>query len=82
MALEREREYYESCKDELLRNHKGQFAVIWEEQLLGIYTTFEEALAAGVDAYGTRSFLIQEITDQAGEIQHPALNVGMLYALP
>lgn len=80
MALEREREYYESHKEDLLKHHKGQFAVIHEDQLLGTYTTFEEALTAGVDAYGTQPFLVQELTEGAGEIQHPALNVGMLHA--
>jgi len=82
MALEREREYYESLKEDLLRHHEGQFAVIHADQLLGTYTTFDEALAAGVRAYGTQPFLIQEVAEKAGEIQHPALTVGMLYAPP
>lgn len=82
MVLERELEFYRSQKQALLQTHKGQFALIKGEKLLGAYTTFEEAFNAGVAAVGTEPFLIKEVTEQDEIIQNPTLAIGMIYAHP
>lgn len=82
MVLERELEFYRSQKQALLQTHKGQFALIKGEKLLGAYATFEEAFNAGVAAIGTEPFLIKEVTEQDEIMQNPALAIGMIYAHP
>lgn len=82
MALEQELEFYQSQKQALLQTHKGQYALIKGEKLLGTYTTFEEAFNAGVAAVGTEPFLIKEITEKDASVQNPTLAVGMIYANP
>lgn len=82
MALEQELEFYQSQKQALLQTHKGQFALIKGEKLLGAYTTFEEAFNAGVAAVGTEPFLIKEVTEQDERMQNPTLAIGMIYAHP
>lgn len=82
MALERELAAFEARKPELLRHHGGQFAVIHGDELLGTYTTFNEAFEAGVRAVGNRPFLVKEIVDQEAQAQFPALLAGMISARP
>jgi len=82
MALEKELAYFEAHKDDLLTKYRGQFALIYGEELLGTYTRFEEAFEAGVGRLGNQSFLVQLIADNAGRAQFPALAVGMLRAHP
>jgi hypothetical protein len=80
MALEKELAFFEAQKAELLKTHKGQFALIHEDKLLGVYATFEQAFAAGVKTVGNKPFLVQEIHEGATTVQHPALNVGLISA--
>jgi len=82
MALERELAYFEAHKSELLSTYQGQFALIYGDELLGTYTRFEEAFEAGVARLGNESFLVQPIVENAGQVQFPALAVGLLRAHP
>lgn len=80
MALERELEFFKKNKAEWLKYYKGQFAVVKNEQLLGTFTTFEEAFHAGVKALGNQPFLIRKIGEQEEIAQFPALEAGVLSA--
>lgn len=82
MVLEQERAYFEANKSDLLRHHKDQFAVIKGQRLVGTYTTFDEALSAGVKAVGTEAFLIKQVQEGDGVIQYPALQTGLLNVRP
>jgi hypothetical protein len=80
MALERELAYFEAQKEDLLSKYRGQFALIYGEELLGTYTRFEDAFEAGVERLGNQSFLVQPIVENTEQVQFPALAVGMLHA--
>ena len=80
MALEQELAYFEVQKPQLLEHHAGQFALIHGEQLLGTYTTFQEAFEAGVRALGTQPFLVKQVTAEDRPVQFPALTVGLISA--
>jgi hypothetical protein len=80
MALEQELTYFQQHLPEWLSVYPGQFAVIKGDQLLGTFTTFDEAFAAGVKAYGTEPFLIRQVAETAPVAYNPALSVGALYA--
>jgi hypothetical protein len=82
MALEQEVRYFESRLGEWLALYKGQFAVVKEDQLMGTFTKFEEAFDAGVQLYGTQSFLIRQIDRKQPVAQYPALVLGLLSAHP
>ncbi len=80
MVLDRELAFFERQRGELLEHHRGQFAVIKGEHLLGAYTTFEEAFGAGVHELGNQPFLVKMVEEGDGIVQYPALAVGMLNA--
>jgi hypothetical protein len=80
VTLQNELAYYQAHKQELLASHRGQFALIHGNELLGIFPRFEEAFEAGVGKLGNRPFLIQPIMDEDTEVQFPALAVGMINA--
>ena len=80
MALEEELKRYESMKAELLQHHKGQFALIKGNELLGTFTTQQEAFQAGIKALGNQPFLIKEIKELEDTLQYPALVVGLISA--
>ena len=54
-------EYFESEQDKLLPEHKGEFALVAENAIEGIYTDRSEATEIGTEKYGIGSFLVQEI---------------------
>ncbi len=82
MVLERELKTYEQHKDDLLAHNDGQYVVIFGDQIIGAFSTFEEAYKAGVAKCGTLPFLMQPVTKHQALIQFPALTVGMIHAHP
>ena len=82
MVLERELEYFEQQKTELLLHYKGQFALIKDNELLGTYTTPEQAFSAGVRALGNQPFLIKKVQEKEEVIYFPTLSTGMLRVDP
>jgi hypothetical protein len=80
MVLDRELTFFESQKNVLLQHNRGQFALIHGDELLGTFTTFNEAFEAGVGRLGNQPFLITPITEQPTEVQLPALVVGVISA--
>lgn len=57
-------EFFESKLPELLKDHRGQFALVKNKEIHGFYNSTEEALKAGYEKFGDTEFLIQEITDE------------------
>ncbi len=80
MALEQELEFFYSHKQELLEHHKNQFALIKGNQLIGTFTTWEEAFDAGVKQLGNVPFLIKRVQEEEEVVQFPALVVGGISA--
>jgi len=44
--------FYDSCKQELLDEHSGKFAVVCCRRLVGVHTSLDLALKAAADAFG------------------------------
>jgi hypothetical protein len=63
MALEREIETYRQKLPELLSNSKGKLVVIHGDDVIGIYTSLDDALKAGYEHVGGEAFLVREISD-------------------
>ncbi len=60
MGLDRELATYEAHLLELLAD-EGKFVVIKGDQILGAFSSYEEALRAGYDHYGATTFLVRKI---------------------
>lgn len=79
--LEKERKFYDRKRAELVSQHLGQFVVIKEEELVGVYNRIEEALAEGARRFGLQPFLVRQISETSEEeINIPALALGILRA--
>ena len=61
--FEKEYQIFEKKKPELLKTNSGYFAVIKEEELLGVYPTFQEAYSAGLKRWGNVEMLIEEVVE-------------------
>jgi hypothetical protein len=56
---------YETHKSEWLKNHRDEFVVIKENNLLGFFTQFHDAYRAGVEKYGIDTdFLVKRVAAQ------------------
>jgi hypothetical protein len=78
--FEKELEYYKANKEELLKHHENQYAVIKGNRLLGAYTTEQEAYEAGLKEFGNVPFLIKRVMKQEEIVRFPALAVGVINA--
>jgi len=66
MALEAETAYYNSKRLEWIKEgHEDKWAVVHENELIGIYPSLGEGYAAGVEQLGTDTeFLVKQITPE------------------
>jgi hypothetical protein len=60
MALERELETFRRKLPELMAE-EGKFALIHEDDLVGVFAAYEDALSAGYKQFGLNPFLVQKI---------------------
>ena len=79
MALETEVRHFETVREELVRTHDGQFALVKDDQLEGVFTTFVEAYEAGVRRHGTKPFMVRQIAAEDTAVLLPALNAGVIF---
>lgn len=69
-VLHAELEFYARHRAEWLEKHGGQFALIGKQTFGGFYGSYQEALLAGVRAFGlVAPFLIREVAEH-----HPTVN--------
>lgn len=80
MELETELQFYESHRAEWLQHYNGKFALIKGVDLLGTYSTWDEALEEGVKRLGNVPFLVRRIQPENDTVQFPALAVGAISA--
>lgn len=52
LSASEETAFFDSCKQELLDEHSGKFAVICGRKLVGVHTSLDLALKAAADAFG------------------------------
>jgi len=62
MALDAEIRFFNQDHEELLQHYDGWFALMLDDKLVGIFSTFEEAYNRGVARFGQHTFLIRLIT--------------------
>ena len=75
----REIEAFEARKEELLLRHEGRYALLYGDDLLGVYGTREEAYVAGLNKVGNVPMLIQSIQREPEPVEYlPALHNGSL----
>jgi len=60
MALEQELETYQKHRDKLLAD-EGRFVVIYKDLILGVYTSYEDALKIGYEKCKLNPFLVKKI---------------------
>ncbi len=60
--LEKETETYRRLKPELLAN-EGKFAVIYGDELAGVWDTYEDALGEGYRRYHQAQFMVKQICE-------------------
>jgi hypothetical protein len=59
--LQQELETFVRVRDQLL-HEEGKFAVISGKELLGVYSTYDDALQIGYERYNLTPFLVKKIS--------------------
>lgn len=59
--FEEELKYFNKHKKKLLEQYEGKFVLIKESEMLGDFSTEEEAYNAGVEKFGNKPFLIKKV---------------------
>ena len=72
MALETEHRVFDKHRDELARHHEGQFVLVKGDELVGRFSTFDEAYAQGLTQFGLQLFLVKRITRRARVVPLPS----------
>lgn len=80
MALETELAFFQQHKNEWLNVYKNQFALVKGSELIGTFTSAEQAFVAGVEQLGNVPFLIKQVAEKEEIVQFPALALGMISA--
>ncbi len=60
-VLETELKTYERHRDELLGQAEGKFALIHEDQVIGVYHAKPDAISQGYERFGSVPFLVKQI---------------------
>ena len=53
---------------ELLKEHKGKFVLIREQNIEGMFETFEQAFLEGKERFSDNLFSIQEVTEESVDL--------------
>ena len=62
--LTQEVEHYEAIKPTLWPAHDGEYVVIKNREVLGIFATHDEAYVAGLQAFGNVPMLVRKILEK------------------
>ena len=77
MSLKKEIAAYEGMHTDLEAEHLGKWALVHNEELAGIFESFEQAAETAVEHFGRGPYLIRKIgqapvTLPASALYHPA----------
>jgi len=61
MALEKELETFERKLPELKAEHEGKFALVHGDELVDVFSSYEDAIKAGYSRFGLSPFLVKQI---------------------
>lgn len=59
--LEKEAKYFDSKLNELAKTDMGKFAIIKEEQIVGIFESVIDALKVGYEKFKEQPFFVKQI---------------------
>lgn len=77
-VLAEEMKYFEANKQEWLNSYRGQFVLVKGSELIGTFTTQEEAYKKGVEKFNNEPFLIKQVIEQETTASVPALTIGLI----
>lgn len=60
-ALNEEIKIYEKKKNELLKEHEGEFVLIKDSKIIGIFKSSDDAIREGIKKFGNVPFLVKKI---------------------
>ena len=65
MALENIMEVFRRNRSRLLADptNEGRYALVDEERVVGVYPSFDAALAVGHELFGLKPFLVQQVVE-------------------
>ena len=78
--LSKEINWFGANRASLLDQHRGKWAAVFGEELLGVFDTFEEAYSQGIRMTGGEKFLVKRIAETDEQTTVPALTLGLLNA--
>ena len=61
VELDREIAAYDAMRADLENRHMGEWAVVFNTDLVGIFSSFEDAAQAAVQKFGRGPYLIRQI---------------------
>ena len=67
--LDKEYKYFESVSDDLAKKYPHKYAVIKEEEVIGIYDTLKEALEETSKKHELGTFIVQQCEDKTHTVQ-------------
>lgn len=80
--LDQERALFDAHRDAWLRDHRGEFALVKTDHVIGFFEQQDDALAEGARLFGLDSFLVRQVEEKEAEVFIPALALGILGAHP
>jgi len=81
-TLRKERQYFLTIKADLLKQSAGKFALIKDQELVGVFDTDADAYKVGLGKFGNVPFLIVRIQEAEERSWIPILQLGLLRANP
>ena len=67
--LDREFQTFQEHKQNLVKNHKGKFVLIKDDEIIGIFENELDAVKQGNEQFKDSHFLVNEITDDKFKIR-------------
>ena len=75
--LAAELETFESHRNELLGKSEGKFALVYKNQIVGVFDSEKDAIAQGYQRFGNVPFLVKQVV----KVEAPESFVSSLLAL-
>jgi len=70
---------YEKHREKLEKDHFGKYALVHDDQLIGVFDSFQEAAEEGLRLFGQGPFLVRQIGGPDPELP-VALMLGLVNA--
>jgi hypothetical protein len=61
IELDREIAAYETMRADLENRHMGEWVLLYKEELVGVYDSFEDAAGIAVSRFGRGPYLIRQV---------------------